>query len=69
MSLLNNGNKAASRKCGEEHSWWKEQEEGPEGGTIDMPKRGREKVNTASVPCTRQRPVRDELGALERARY
>lgn len=36
---------------------------------LDMPKRGRKKANMASVPCTRQRPVRDELGALERARY
>lgn len=33
-----------------------------------MSKRDRKKVDATSVLCTRPRPVRDELGALERAR-
>lgn len=42
----------------------------PCGGNNDeMFQRDRKKATEVSAQCTSQRPVRDELGELERARY
>lgn len=58
MRLLNHDKEDVE----EEYSLWRER-------WWNVPKGQKEKATEVSAQCTSQRPVRDELGELERARY